>query len=203
MSPPPRYLIVIGPSGAGKSSVVRELDRRHHILVQPTWTTRPPRDEEREGSLEHRFVSDPEFDELLHGGLFCRTGVIAGLPYRYGLPAFVPHEDGPVDTVILRAPYVAQLRRPLPGAVVYQIRDRGDRIAPRIRARASSPSDVASRIRDNADELTAGGLVAHRTFVNDGTLEQLVDAVADAMAIDFPGRPVAARTAAALTAVAP
>jgi guanylate kinase len=192
MAFPSRFLIVIGPSGAGKSSVVRELHRRHVVLVQPTWTTRPPRHDETEGSLEHRFVSDAEFEELLRAGFFGQTGSISGLPHRYGLPAFIPHDDGPLDTVILRASYVDQVTRLVPGSVVYQIRDRGDRIARRIRARGCPPAELASRVWDNIAEARSGRLVAHRTFVNHGSLEQLVDKVTDAIAIDFAGRSVAA-----------
>jgi guanylate kinase len=185
MAFPPRLLVVIGPSGAGKSSVVRELDRRRAVVVRPTWTTRPPRQDELDGSLEHRFVSDEEFDRLVVTGFFCRTGAITGLAYRYGLPAFVPHEGGPPDAVILRAPYVRSLARLVPGSVVYQIEDRPDQKARRLRARGCPPSELDARIRDNIAESTAGHLVARRIFVNDGTRGQLVDTVTEAVAVDF------------------
>jgi len=197
MAFPSRFLIVIGPSGAGKSSVVRELHRRDTVLPHPTWTTRPPRHDEPDGSLEHRFVSDGGFDALLRAGFFSQTGAITGLPHRYGLPAFVPHDEGPLDTVILRAPYVEQLTRLVPGAVVYQIQDRRDRVARRLRARRCPPAELASRVRDNIAESCSGATVADRTFVNDGSLEELVDTVTDALAIDFPGRPGAESTAVA------
>ncbi len=188
MTSPPRLLVVIGPSGAGKSSVIRELHRRRAVVVRPTWTTRPPRQDELDGSLEHRFVSEEEFDGLVSTGFFCRTGTITGLAYRYGLPALVVHGDGPPDAVILRAPYVRSLARLVPGTVVYQIEDRPDRIARRLRARGCPPAELDRRIRDNIAESRAGRRVARRTFMNDGTLEQLVDTVTQSMAVDFPGR---------------
>jgi ribose 1,5-bisphosphokinase PhnN len=184
----PRYLIVIGPSGAGKSSVLRELDRRQMVVVQPTWTTRPRRPEELDGSPEHRFVSDLEFDDLLRAGSFSHTGAIAGLPYRYGLPAFEPGDGGPVEAVILRAPYVDPLTRHVPGAIVYQIQSRGDQMARRIQARNGGVQDLGRRVADNITETSAGHRVADRTFANHGTLGDLVDSVAGAMTIDFSRR---------------
>jgi guanylate kinase len=193
MTYPPRWLMVTGPSGAGKSSVVRELHRRRAAVVRPTWTTRPPRDDELDGSLEHRFASDEEFDGLRDAGFFCHTGAIAGLPGRYGLPPFVPHDVGPPDAVIVRAPYVGPLARLVPGSVVYQIGDRPDEIARRLRARGCPPSELDARMRDNIAEAAAGRRVADRTFMNEGTLEELVETVTQAMAIDFPGRAEAVR----------
>lgn len=194
MDTPYRFLIIIGPSGAGKSSAVRELDRHRAILVRPTWTTRAPRDAERESSLEHRFVSETEFQERLHAGFFCQTGVIAGLPHRYGIPAFVPQAEGPVDTVILRASYVESFRRHTPGPVVYQVEDRCDRIAPRLQSRQCPPTEALTRTRDNINESLVGRRVAHRTFVNDGSIEVLAHTALEAMTIDFPGRLLPIRT---------
>ena len=157
-------------------------------LIRPTWTTRPLRPEELGGTLEHRFVSDEEFDELHAGRFFCQTGAITGLPYRYGLPGFVPHDDGPLDAVILRASYVRELVSLVPGGVVYQIQDRCDRMAARIEGRGSAPAECRSRIGNNLAESRAGGRLARRTFVNDGPLEAVVDSVLKALTMDFPGR---------------
>jgi ribose 1,5-bisphosphokinase PhnN len=140
-----RCLVLIGPSGAGKSSVLRELDRRLMVVVRPTWTTRPRRPEELEITLEHRFVSDRKFDELLRAGSFSQTGALTGLPYRYGLPAFEPRDGGPVDAVILRADYVEPFSRAVPGAFVYQIGSRGDQMVRRIRARGGGARDLGGR----------------------------------------------------------
>src|SRR4051812_28800945 len=108
-------VVFIGPSGSGKSTVVRELADRGLVTVHPTWTTRPRRADEQQGSLEHRFVSDDEFDELCRRKFFIDTVSLFGLAYRYGLP---PLDDGsagatspalhaaPVDAVMLRAPLV-------------------------------------------------------------------------------------------------
>ena len=73
-------LVVIGPSASGKSTAVRELHRRGVAHVHPTWTTRPRRPDEGDGTLEHRFVTDAMFDELDAAGFFLGTVVLPGLP---------------------------------------------------------------------------------------------------------------------------
>lgn len=176
---PDRLLVVIGPSGSGKSSAVRALERRGLVRVHPTWTTRPRRPDERLGSLEHRFVDDASFDDLLASGFFLDTVALFGLPYRYGLRTFRRSTDGRVDTVMARAPVVERLRRLLPGPMlVVQIEDDPDRLAERLRHRAHSPLELGCRLRDNDRETAIGRGLADRVLVNDGPLEELVDELA-------------------------
>src|SRR5438445_13789022 len=99
-------LVIIGPSACGKSSVVHHLHEPRLVTVCPTWTTRPRRDDEKNGSLEHRFVSDDAFDILCSRGFFLDTVAMFGLPHRYGLPPLAPPDDGRVNAVMLRAPLV-------------------------------------------------------------------------------------------------
>lgn len=98
---PRPVLVFIGPSGGGKSTVVRTLAREGVLRVHPTWTTRPRRADEAWGSLEHRFLSNPQFDYLCGRGFFVDTVSLFGLPYRYGLPPLRRTATGPVDTVML------------------------------------------------------------------------------------------------------
>jgi guanylate kinase len=194
-------LVIIGPSASGKSSVVRELHRRRVITVLPTWTTRPRRAEECGGSLEHRFVSDAVFDDLCARGLFLETAELpgSGLPYRYGLPR-LPREtqpaSGPVDALIVRAPFVAGTARLFPGQVVYQIEDTAERAHRRLVLRGCAPAELAARLDDHEGEIEAGRRAADRVIVNQRPLAALVDAVADAVRDDL-GHPMARARAAA------
>src|SRR4051812_35054030 len=150
-------LVVIGPSASGKSSAVRLLVERDVARVHPTWTTRPRRPDEVDGSLEHRFVDDAGFDALASAGAFLDTVSLFGLPYRYGLPPIERSTDGRADVVMLRAPLVERFDATVGGPrVVVQIEDDPARAARRLRRRGSSPDDVRQRLADNERELVAG-----------------------------------------------
>lgn len=180
----PRVVVIIGPSASGKSSVVRRLHRQGLIRVQPTWTTRGRREDERFGSIEHRFVSEARFDELAVDRFFLETASAFGLPYRYGLPRFTPGWAGRPDVVMLREAFVPRFAELVPGQVVYQIEDSLDRRRSRLRRRGGSPAELAARLGDDPAEIGAGRQVADRVFVNDGSLDALVDAVATALRRD-------------------
>src|SRR5205085_11400244 len=107
MSSTQPVVVVIGPSASGKSTLVRELHRLGLVDVRPTWTTRPIRPDEADGSLEHRFVTDAEFDRLKNAGFFLDTVEMFGLPYRYGLPRSTARTT---EVVMLRAALVERFR---------------------------------------------------------------------------------------------
>ena len=161
--------------------MVRELARRGVIKVHPTWTTRPRRPDEANGSVEHEFVSEAEFDRLDAAGFFADRVAMFGLPYRYGLPPLRRSPDGPVDAVMLRAPLVDRFAAICDDFTVFQIEDTPTRAAERLRARGTSEDDIAARLADNNRELVAGRAIAARVFVNDGTLDELADVIAAAL----------------------
>lgn len=186
-------LVIIGPSGSGKSTLVEELHRRGLIHVLPTCTTRPPRPGEVGDGTSvptHHFTSDRVFDDLCRRGILVHTGTIEGLPYRYGLPPIWPRATGPVDTVVLRAPYVDRFRAAVPGCLVYEVDAPEQVLAARLAGRGGSPAELGARLRDNARARlqAAKAPVADRHFTATGSVTSLADAVAWAMAIDFPGR---------------
>jgi guanylate kinase len=171
-------LVVIGPSGSGKSSAVRALCDRGLLRVHPTWTTRARRADEADGSVEHRFVSEEEFDRLDAAGAFLDTVALFGLPHRYGLPSIERSMDGRMDAVMLRAPLVERFRRVVRDVFVLQIEDAPDRAAARLRERGGSDLDLQARLRDNEREIVAGRSLADCVIRNDATLDELVERVA-------------------------
>lgn len=169
-------LVVIGPSGSGKSTLVRHLHERGLIEVVPTWTTRPRRADEAHGSLEHRFVDDDGFDTLARCGCFLAVARPFGPPHRYGMPrrACAARPPGrPVPAVIARAPLVPVLAAHVPRPVVYQVE------AHRPWARPGRAGE------DRRAQDALGRRMAHRVFLNEGPVGELVDAVAAAIAHDF------------------
>jgi guanylate kinase len=179
-------LVIIGPSASGKSTVARELHRRRVLRVHPTWTTRPRRDEERVGCPEHRFVTDAAFDRLCAQGFFLETVAWVGGVHRYGLPPLPDPSDGPVDAVILRAPFVEAFARRHGGdQLVYQIEDTVERARHRLALRGCPAAELAARLANHQRERLAGRRVAQRVFVNDQSLAVLVEAVAAALRDDL------------------
>jgi guanylate kinase len=171
-------IVFIGPSGSGKSSAVRALSDRGDLRVHPSWTTRPRRPDEADGSVEHRFVSDAEFDRLDAGGAFLDTVALFGLPHRYGLPSIQRSMDGRMDAVMLRAPLVERFRRVVQDVFVLQIEDAPERAAARLRQRGGTDLDLQARLHDNEREIVAGRTLADCVIRNDGTLDELVRRVA-------------------------
>jgi guanylate kinase len=179
-----RVLAVLGPSGSGKSTVVRELHRRGVIEVTPSWTTRPRRDDELDGSVEHRFVDDEEFTAREEAGYFLEVVQMFGLPYRYGLPAVEPAAEARVPAIMVRAPLMPLVARHFPGHVAYQIEDSYERARARLERRAGEPG---TRLDGFEEECRVGRQAAHRVFVNQEGAGDLVEAVANAVLRDFAG----------------
>jgi ribose 1,5-bisphosphokinase PhnN len=179
-----RLLAVLGPSGSGKSTVVREMHRRGVIEVTPSWTTRPRRDDELDGSDEHRFVGEDEFAARQDAGFFLEVVQMFGLPYRYGLPAVGPPAGGSVPAIMVRAPLLPLVARRFPGYVAYQIEDGYQRARERLGRR---PGDVGTRLEGFEEECRTGREAAHRIFVNQAGVGDLVEAVARAVRRDFAG----------------
>jgi len=178
-------LVVIGPSAAGKSTVVNELAAAGVVEVTPSWTTRPPRPGELERCVEHRFVSDGEFDELERGRFLVDTVRMFGLPYRYGLPAVPLPRSGAVPLLMLRAALVPIVRRQYDRPTIYQVEDGRERVAGRLLARERGLAELGTRLRDYDAEVALGRLEADRVIVNDGDVATLVGAVRSAIAADF------------------
>ncbi|MEP7021226.1 MAG: hypothetical protein ABI808_11275 [Pseudonocardiales bacterium] len=176
-------LILIGPSGAGKSSVARELHRRGVIEICPTWTTRPRRPDELGTCLEHRFVSERDFDRLNAAGFFAACGTQPGLPYRYGLPEPRRRPMRGLPTVILRAARVADVAAGRT-ALVYQIAVSPDRLVNRLAIRGTERRELRSRLAAADHELADGARVSARRFCANHAVTACADAVASALAFD-------------------
>lgn len=176
----------IGPSGSGKSTVVRELHRGGLIAVTPSWTTRPRRSDERQGSVEHRFVPDHEFTNLEREGYFLEVVRPFGLPHRYGLPRVDPWPAGPVSSIMVRAPLMPLVARHFPHHLTYQIEDSYDRAKDRVVVAGGGGAGLGTRLEGYEDERRLGRELANRVFVNCTTASELLSAIADAINQDFP-----------------
>ncbi len=64
-----KLFVVAAPSGAGKTSLVRALMARMPLRFSVSYTTRKPRDTERDG-YDYHFVSKAKFQEMIDAGEF-------------------------------------------------------------------------------------------------------------------------------------
>lgn len=178
-------LVLIGTSASGKSTLARRLHRQGVIHLTPSWTTRPRRADERQGSLEHRFVTDTEFDRLAGEGFFIEAVEMFDLPYRYGLPPVQDPGGGRVPAVMLRAELVGLVAKHYAHAVVYQIEDSRERVHDRLHRR--DQDQLGSRLDRYETERSSGRRIAARTFVNSASVDLLAERVKGALLQDFPG----------------
>ena len=73
--------VVVAPSGAGKTTLVDALLKREpNIRLSPSYTTRAPREGEKDG-VDYFFVSRPKFEEMIAAGEFLEHADVYGNYY--------------------------------------------------------------------------------------------------------------------------
>ena len=83
-------IILVGKTCSGKSSVAEILRTRYGYERIVTYTTRPPRENERNG-VEYHFISQEEFERLKSEDFFFETtsyDVASGETWYYGTPKY-------------------------------------------------------------------------------------------------------------------
>lgn len=176
-------LVIIGPSCSGKSTIVRSLAEEKLVLVQPTWTTRPPRPEERKGSLEHVFVDNEAFNKKQLANEFLGAVQLFDLPYWYGLP-YLTFQSDTITLVMLRAPLINTFRKHYATSVVYNIYDDLDVIADRLKTREIRGEPIGSRLKIYNQEVELGKKIADRSFKNND-LESTILTIKQSISKDY------------------
>ena len=73
--------VVVAPSGAGKTTLVDALLKREpNIRLSPSYTTRAPREGEKDG-VDYFFISRPKFEEMIVAGEFLEHADVYGNYY--------------------------------------------------------------------------------------------------------------------------
>ena len=76
-----KLVIISGPSGSGKTSICNLLTKNPKIKQSVSYTTRKPRDGERDG-IEYCFIEKSEFEKLVDENRFIEYAEYCG--YLYG-----------------------------------------------------------------------------------------------------------------------
>jgi guanylate kinase len=84
-------VIISGPSGSGKTSICNELTKNSKVKQSVSYTTRSPRDGEREG-IDYCFVERDDFEKLIKKNKFIEYAEYCG--HLYGTPI------GPIREVV-------------------------------------------------------------------------------------------------------
>jgi guanylate kinase len=80
----PLLLILSAPSGTGKTTLARRLVAAHPgALFSVSYTTRPPRGDEKDG-VDYHFVSRKRFEQMIAEGKFVEWAQVHG--HHYGTP---------------------------------------------------------------------------------------------------------------------
>ncbi len=180
-----RFIVLAAPSGAGKTSLVRELlSRVDDLRFSVSYTTRPPRAEERHGK-DYMFVSPEEFSRMVAEGAFLEHANVFG--YRYGTGR--DHVESLLDeghTVVLEIDWqgARQIRAAVPEATtVFILPPSMDVLERRLRGRATdSPETIQRRLSEADDD------VAHWEEFDYALINDDLNRAADELAAIVNGR---------------
>jgi len=149
-------VIVSGPSGAGKSTVIsRVAQMRNDIRFSVSVTTRPPRENERDG-VDYYFRTPEQFYEMVKMDAFLEHAEYTGA--SYGTPAAPLDrnlEEGYSVILDIEVQGAAQVMEKRPDAVtVFLCPPSLDELERRLRGRGTDPDE---KIRERL-------LAAHREY---------------------------------------
>lgn len=192
---PPLIIVLHGPSGAGKDSVIDSLRERTGIHRATSSTSRPPRDDERNGSHYH-FLSRAAFEEKIIRGDFAEWAVVYD-DYK-GLERselMVPISRG--EDVIIRTDVqgARTWRKRLEGAIfVFLTAEDPQTLRERLfRRRSESQKSFERRLAEVSAELADMENNDYVVVNRHGRLHEAVDELAEIIARERerPGRPAA------------
>lgn len=148
--------IVSAPSGAGKTSLVAALlDADRGIRKSVSYTTRPPRPGEIDGSHYH-FVSTATFEQMAQAGDFLESALVHD--NRYGTSRkWVEEQLATGSDIVLEIDWqgAAQVRRLMPGAIsIFILPPSFEALLQRLNSRAQdAPEVIARRLANARDEI--------------------------------------------------
>ena len=181
----PLLVVLSGPSGAGKDAVLDEMARRGHRFHRVvTCTTRPPRENEREG-VDYFFVTDAAFDKLIAEDGLLEHAVVYG--HRSGVPrqqVVDQLRDGLDVYVRTDVQGAATIKRLAPGAVLVFIAPSSlDELEERIRARGADDEErIQRRLQTAATEMARRDdfdyVIVNEPGHLDGTVDKLLGVLA-------------------------
>jgi guanylate kinase len=156
MSSPPAVFIISAPSGSGKSTLTRELLKAvQGLRFSISYTTRPPRGQERDGE-DYFFVTREEFEQRLTNDEFLEHAEVFGNYYGTHTSELDRAAAEGVDLVLdIDVQGARQLKGKIPAAVsIFILAPSREILEHRLRARSQDSDQVIERrLRDAAEEI--------------------------------------------------
>lgn len=149
--------IISAPSGAGKTTLVKSVtDTMEGVEISISYTTRPPRQGERDG-VNYHFVDKAQFDDMLARDAFLEHADVYGYCYGTSRDYVLERLHQGID-VILEIDWqgARQVRNALPGCVsIFILPPSREALAQRLRGRGLDSEEVIQRrLREAVNEIS-------------------------------------------------
>jgi guanylate kinase len=148
--------IISAPSGSGKSTLVHELMQRvQGLRFSVSYTTRPPRGQERDGK-DYFFISREDFEARVARDEFLESAEVFGHYYGTHQTELERAEAEGCDLVLdIDVQGARQLKRRIPAAVsIFILAPSRQELEQRLRARSQDSGPVIERrLREAAEEI--------------------------------------------------
>ncbi len=149
--------VVVAPSGAGKTSLVDALLKAEpNVRLSMSYTTRPPREGEKDG-VDYFFVGREKFERMIAAGEFLEHANVYGNYYGTSR-AWIDRELGGDHDVLLEIDWqgAQQIRRIFPHMVgIFILPPSLGELRKRLKSRGKdSPETIEKRMASARDEIS-------------------------------------------------
>ena len=156
MTRKPMIFIISAPSGSGKSTLVNALMKRvPQLRFSISYTTRPPRGEERDGA-QYYFVSRPEFERRIAAGEFLEWADVFGNYYGTHCSEIDRAAAEGSDLVLdIDVQGARQLKEKVPDSIsIFVLAPSRAELEQRLRSRSQDAEEVIQRrLQEAAEEI--------------------------------------------------
>ncbi len=139
-------VIISGPSGSGKTSICNELTKNPEVIQSVSYTTRRPRDDERDG-VDYCFVERGEFEKLIKENKFIEYAEYCG--NLYGTPIGPIREvtgDNKIFILAIDVKGALQVMKKRPDAVyIFIVAPDDETLRLRLKNRLTENDDVINK----------------------------------------------------------